>query len=155
MSPMPQKKVLVVDDELFVRELMVEFFSKEGYQVCIEENGERAVRKIESDSFDVALIDLKMPGMDGLKTLKEIKRLSPSTLSVIMTGYPTIETCIDALRSGAFDYVVKPFKLAELKSCIDKAVKEHQRNGEVGKLRQRIKSLEDELEKSRAILNLN
>ncbi len=144
---MHQRKILVVDDELFVRELLLEFFSKEGYQVCAEESGEKAVEKIKSETFDVALIDLKMPGIDGLETLKRVKAVSPLTLNIIMTGYPTIESCIQALRSGAYDYVVKPFKLAELKFCVAKALEEHNLKDEIQSLRQKIKSLEDELKR--------
>ena len=146
-SLMPKRRILVVDDELFVRELLLEFFSKEGYEVCAEESGEKAVEKIKSEVFDVALIDLKMPGISGIETLKMIKAISPLTLNIIMTGYPTIESCIDALRSGAYDYVVKPFKLSELKFCVDKALEEHNLKDEINKLRQKIKNLEDELKK--------
>jgi len=143
------QRILIVDDEIFVRELLLEFFSREGYEVFCVESGEKALESVRSKTFDVALIDLKMPGMDGVQTLKKIKEVSPSTSAIIMTGYPTIESSIAALRSGAYDYVVKPFKLAELKFCVDKALGEHELKGDIDRLRQRIKSLEEELKRQK------
>lgn len=143
----PQEKVLVVDDELFVRELLFEFLSKEDYEVILAECGEKAVELIKSQQVEVALIDLKMPGIDGIETLKKIKEIDPHALSIIMTGYPTLESSIEALRCGAYDYMIKPFKLNELKSCIQKALDEYKLRTEIGKLKNRIKTLEEELKK--------
>ena len=85
--------------------------------------------------------------MDGIETLKKIKELNPNTLSVIMTGYPTLESSIEALRCGAHDYVIKPFKLNELKNSVEKALHEYKLKTEIGKLKDRIKTLEGELRK--------
>lgn len=142
---MTQEKILVVDDELFVRELLQEFLSNEGYQVFLAESGEKAVNLVKTNPVEIALIDLKMPGMDGISTLKEIRKIAPNTIAIILTGYPTIETSIEALRSGAYDYVVKPFKLNDLKNTIEKAISEHRLKSEIGKLREKIKSLEEQL----------
>lgn len=142
---MAQEKILVIDDELFVRELLQEFLSKEGYKVYLAESGEKAINLVKSNPVEIALIDLKMPGMDGISTLKEIKKIAPDTIAIILTGYPTIETSIEALRSGAYDYVVKPFKLNDLKNTIEKAINEYRLKSEIGRLRGRIKSLEDQL----------
>jgi len=142
---MAQEKILVIDDELFVRELLQEFLSKEGYRVSLAESGEKAINLVKFNPVEIALIDLKMPGMDGISTLKEIKKIAPDTIAIILTGYPTIETSIEALRSGAYDYVVKPFKLNDLKNTIEKAINEYRLKSEIGELRGRIKSLEDQL----------
>jgi len=142
---MPGEKILVVDDELFVRELLFEFLSREDYEVVLADCGEKAVELAKSEPTAVALIDLKMPGMDGIETLKKIKEVCPSTLSIIMTGYPTIESSIEALRCGAHDYVIKPFKLNELKSSVEKALFEGKLKTEIGRLKDRIKTLEGEL----------
>lgn len=142
---MAKEKVLIVDDELFVRELLMEFLSKQDFEVLLAESGEKAIEIAKSTPAEVALVDLKMPGIDGLKTMQEIKKLSPSTLTIIMTGYPTIETSIEALRSGAYDYVVKPFKLNELKNIIDRALNEYRLKLEINELRGRIKNLESKL----------
>jgi two-component system response regulator AtoC len=144
---MPGEKILVIDDELFVRELLFEFLSQEDYEVVLADCGEKAVGVIQSEPVKVALIDLKMPGMDGIETLKKIKEADPNTLSIIMTGYPTLESSIEALRCGAYDYVIKPFKLNELKSSVEKALHESKLKADIEKLKKRIKTLEEELKK--------
>jgi two-component system response regulator AtoC len=144
---MSQETILVVDDELFVRELLFEFLSRENYEVILADCGEKAVELIKSQPVEVALIDLKMPGIDGIETLNKIKESDPNTLSIIMTGYPTLESSIAALRCGAYDYVIKPFKLNELKSSVEKALHEYKLKMEIGILKNRIKTLEKELRK--------
>jgi DNA-binding NtrC family response regulator len=144
---MSQEKILVVDDELFVRELLFEFLSKEEYEIVLADCGEKAIEVIKSQPVELALIDLKMTGMDGIETLKKIKELNPSTLSLIMTGYPTLESSIEALRCGACDYVIKPFKLMNLKESVEKALHEYKLRTEIGKLKNRINNLEQELKK--------
>lgn len=143
---MPER-ILVVDDELFVRELLLEFLSSQGYEVSLADSGENAVRLMQTEPMDVVLLDLKMPGINGIETLKQIKRIDPNALAIIMTGYPTIESSIEALRHGAYDYVIKPFKLNELKSSIERALKEHRLKSEIGHLKARIAQLEAELDK--------
>jgi DNA-binding NtrC family response regulator len=141
------EKILVVDDELFVRELLLEFLSTQGYEVSLADSGEKAVKLMQTQPVDVVLLDLKMPGIDGIETLKQLREIDSSALAIIMTGYPTIESSIEALRHGAYDYVIKPFKLNELKSSIEKALQEHKLNAEIGHLKGRIEQLEGELEK--------
>ncbi|MDH4222320.1 MAG: response regulator [candidate division Zixibacteria bacterium] len=144
---MPGEKILVIDDELFVRELLLEFLGKQGFEVLLAESGEKAVEVARSNPVQIALIDLKMPGMNGIQTLKELKKIIPNILPIIMTGYPTMESAVDALRSGACDYVVKPFKLNELRSSIDRALKEHKLKYEIDELKEKIKYFEGELNK--------
>ncbi|MGB3094158.1 MAG: response regulator [Candidatus Zixiibacteriota bacterium] len=141
------ERILVVDDELFVRELLLEFLSSEGYEVSLADSGEKAVKLMQSEPADVVLVDLKMPGIDGIETLRQIKKTAPNTLSIVMTGYPTIDSSIEALRCGAYDYVVKPFKLNDLKSSIEKALEEHKLKDQTTRLKERIAHLETELEK--------
>jgi DNA-binding response OmpR family regulator len=144
---MAQEKILVVDDELFVRELLSEFLGKQGFEVLLAESGEKALEVAKTTPVQIALIDLKMPGLDGIQTLKELKKITPEILPIIMTGYPTIESAVEALRSGACDYVIKPFKLNELRSSIDRVLKEHQLKYEIDELKGKIKGLEEELKK--------
>jgi DNA-binding NtrC family response regulator len=144
---MSSARILVVDDELFVRELLLEFLSIQGYEVSLAESGEKALELVYTQPPDVILLDLKMSGMDGIETLKQIRRTSPRTLAIIMTGYPTIESSIEALRHGACDYVIKPFKLNDLKSSIENALREHELKSEIGTLKDRVVELEAELER--------
>ena len=144
---MAREKILVVDDELFVRELLSEFLGKQGFEVFLAESGEKALEVAKSIPVQIALIDLKMPGLDGIQTLKELKKIIPEILPIIMTGYPTIESAVEALRSGACDYVIKPFKLNELRASIDRVLKEHQLKYEIDELKGKIKDLEEELKK--------
>ncbi len=144
---MSSERILVVDDELFVRELLLEFLSTEGYEVSLADSGEKAVKLMETQPAEVVLVDLKMPGIDGIETFKQIKKIAPDTLAIIMTGYPTIESSIEALRQGAYDYVVKPFKLNDLKTSIEKALREHKLKIQISQLKNRIAQLEVELEK--------
>ncbi|MGB2980818.1 MAG: response regulator [Candidatus Zixiibacteriota bacterium] len=141
------ERILVVDDELFVRELLLEFLSSEGYEVSLADSGEKAVKLMQSEPADVVLVDLKMPGIDGIETLRQIKKTAPDALAIVMTGYPTIDSSIEALRCGAYDYVVKPFKLNDLKSSIEKALEEHKLKDQTTRLKERIAHLETELEK--------
>ncbi|UCB53271.1 MAG: response regulator [Candidatus Zixiibacteriota bacterium] len=141
------ERILVVDDELFVRELLLEFLSSQGYEVSLADSGEKAVRLMQDEPADVALVDLKMPGIDGIETIKQIKRITSETVAIVMTGYPTIESSIEALRCGAYDYVVKPFKLNDLNSSIVKALQEHKLKDQTTRLKERIAHLEMELEK--------
>jgi DNA-binding NtrC family response regulator len=142
------ERILVVDDELFVRELLLEYLSSQGYEVSLADSGEKAVKLMQSEPANVVLVDLKMPGIDGIETLKQIRKTTPGVLAIVMTGYPTIESSIEALRCGAYDYVVKPFKLNDLKSSIEKALEAHKLKDQTIRLRERIAHLEAELEKS-------
>ena len=144
---MSSERILVVDDELFVRELLLEFLSTEGYEVSLADSGEKAVELMQTQPAEVVLIDLKMPGMDGIETFKQLKKIAPDSQTIIMTGYPTIESSIEALRHGAYDYVIKPFKLNDLKSSIEKALQENKLKIQTRKLKGQISQLEAELEK--------
>ena len=141
------EKILVVDDELFVRELLLEFLSSQGYEVSLADSGETAIKLMQSEPAQVILLDLKMPGIDGIETLKQIKKTAPDALAIVMTGYPTIESSIEALRCGACDYVVKPFKLNDLKSSIERAIEEHKLKENTTRLKERIVHLETKLQR--------
>lgn len=144
---MSSERILVVDDELFVRELLLEFLSAQGYDVSLADSGEKAVELMQTQPADLVLVDLKMPGINGIEALRQIKKIAPDVRAIIMTGYPTIESSIEALRHGAYDYVIKPFKLDDLKSSIERALREHTLKVETSQLKDRIEQLEAELEK--------
>jgi DNA-binding NtrC family response regulator len=118
-------KILVVDDEALVRDVIKKGLSQMGgFNVEVAQNGPEAIEKIEKDVFDLVLTDLKMPGMDGLELLKNIKGTRPEVMVILMTAYGSIETAVEAMRIGANDYITKPVDLNELLIHISKAQKE-------------------------------
>lgn|SRR5574341_248237 len=118
-------RLLVVDDEKSQREILAGFLQKEGYSVALSESGQQALKLFEEKFYEMALIDMKMPGMDGLELLKNIKRISPDTQVVVMTAFGTVETAVSAMKEGAFHYVNKPIDLEELKIILKKAGETH------------------------------
>ncbi|MGE3673318.1 MAG: EAL domain-containing protein [Polyangiaceae bacterium] len=105
---------MVVDDERFIREVLADFLGMEGYQVRTAEDGAAASRELDRGKYDVVITDLKMPNMGGLDLLREIERKSPDAVTIVMTGFGTVETAIDAMKRGAHDYVLKPFKVEQV-----------------------------------------
>lgn len=139
---MDASRILVVDDELFVRELLLEFLGQNGFEVYLADRGARAIELASERPFDLCLLDLKMPEMNGLEVLAEFDKLSKPPLTVLMTGYPTVESAVACLRSGVFDYVIKPFKLPELLSTVQKGLKELRRRQREEDLAGRLAYLE-------------
>jgi len=138
-------RILVVDDELFVRELLLEFLGQNGFEVYLADRGARAIELAGERHFDLCLLDLKMPEMNGLEVLGEFEKLPHPPLTVLMTGYPTVESAVACLRSGVFDYVIKPFKLPELLSTVQKGLKELRRRRREEDLSGRLAYLEAEV----------
>ncbi len=121
---MKPPSILVVDDELLIRDLLYDFFLGQGWQISIAENGEKALEILRSREIDLVLSDIKMPQMDGLTLALEMKESFPDIPVVLMTGYPSVESAVAALRSKAADYVTKPFNINQLFKLIDAKVKE-------------------------------
>jgi len=107
-------RILVVDDEPSVRESLQDWLLEDGYEVGLAENGFQALEMAKGRSWNVVLLDLKMPGMDGLTALTKIKEIAPKTELIIMTAFATIETAIQSIKSGAHEYIVKPIDPEEL-----------------------------------------
>jgi len=106
--------ILIVEDEKSQREMLSGFLSKEGHAVREAENGEQAVAAVREGTFDLLLLDYKMPGMNGLEVLKEVKQINPDIDVIMMTAFGTIETAVRAMKAGAADYITKPVDLDEL-----------------------------------------
>src|SRR4030065_2251292 len=113
--------LLVVDYEEVIREGMRRILSAEGYRVETSASGRAAIEKIQEQDFDVVITDLKMPGMDGIEVLKTIKILQPDVPVIIITGYSTVDTAVEAMKSGAFDYIAKPFTSSLIIDKVQKA----------------------------------
>jgi len=116
---MPPKKILVVDDEPEVRQLMEHFLTERGYEVRIAENGRLALAALDTFMADVVLLDMHMPEMDGLETLKRLAVRSPSLPVIMVTVNEDVETTTHLLQMGAADYVPKPFNLDYLEQAIN------------------------------------
>ncbi len=123
-----QGKILIVDDDSSIRNTLKEVLSRESYQVSTAGSGEEALKIMRETNFDLALLDLKMIGMDGLSLMKEIKRRSPLTGIIMLTGYATLESAIGALRQGAHDYLLKPCEPEMLKNSIREGLKKQWRD---------------------------
>jgi two-component system NtrC family response regulator len=113
-------KILIVEDGRSQREMLKEFLVGEGHAVTEAEDGGGAIQKVKGGHFDLLLLDFKMPGMNGIEVLREIKKINPQINVVMMTAYGTIETAVDAMKLGAVDYITKPIDLDELLLLIDR-----------------------------------
>ena len=116
--------ILVVDDEAAMRISLAEILQLEGYAVSVAENGEIALQYIEQDSFDLMLLDLKMPGMDGIEVLKKASELVPDCKVILLTAHATLDSAIEAVRMGAQDYLLKPASPGDILSSVSRAMNE-------------------------------
>jgi DNA-binding NtrC family response regulator len=113
--------VLLVDDEVPFVETMTKRLSKRELMVIAAYSGREALEKLEKNGVDVVILDVKMPGMDGIETLREIKRAHPLVEVIMLTGHATVETAVEGMRLGAFDYLMKPCEIEELLAKVNEA----------------------------------
>jgi two-component system, OmpR family, response regulator len=111
---MEKFKVMIVDDEQDFLETIVKRLQARGIEVTGAENGYKALELIDGDGFDVVILDVKMPGLDGIETLREMKKKKPLVEVIMLTGHASVESGIQGMQLGAFDYVMKPVALDEL-----------------------------------------
>jgi DNA-binding NtrC family response regulator len=119
---MKEATILLVDDEVVFTNNMSKLLTKRGYRVTAVNSGEGALRALQENSFDVMVLDLKMPGMNGIAVMHELSKLALSTEVLILTGHGSIDTALEAIRLGAYDYVTKPCEIAYLVSKIEAAL---------------------------------
>lgn len=121
---MSKPSILVVDDELLIRDLLYDFFTGQGWEISVAEDGEKALAMIRNKKYDVILTDIKMPEMDGLTLSGHVRQSDPEMPIVLMTGYPSVDSAIAALRSRVNDYVIKPFNITQLFKLLESLVQE-------------------------------
>jgi len=148
-------RVLVIDDDVSVRE-SIRMVLKERYAVALAPDVDSGLHLLRMDQFDIVVLDIKMPKVDGISALKEIKRLFPDTEVVILTAYASIDTARDALRYGAFDYIMKPFNKDELldvvRDGVQKRMRSQDRKAEQEHLRMKARLLEEQIERVKSDL---
>lgn len=144
-----EKKGLIhiIDDEPIIHEILGDLLTGEGYDVEMSSDGEKALEKHASKEFDLILLDLLMPGMDGVEVLKRLKKINPYVVIIIITAYASVESAITAMKMGAFDYIQKPFKHDELLLTVKRAMK-HKR------LQEENLRLKDELQRKFSFENI-
>lgn len=112
--------ILLVDDDRLLREVVGEYLSGHDLVVDLAESGEEAMLMFEPGKYKLAILDLVMPGMNGLELMEKIMQLDPKVYCLIMTGYPTIDSAYKAMVEGVSDYIIKPFQLSELLESVQK-----------------------------------
>jgi len=118
---MKGSRILLVDDEVVFTTNMSKLLKSRGYRVEAVNSGDAAIRELQNQDFDVVVLDLKMPGMDGISTLKKIKRLDLFTQTLILTGHGSIDSALEAVKLGAYDYLTKPCEIDDLVEKIEGA----------------------------------
>ena len=115
-------KLLIVDDEILIRDLLYDYFKSRDYDIAVAESGQNALAQLEESHFDTIILDLKMPDMDGLELATKIRATDDHVPIIFMTGYPSMETAIEALRKRADDYFIKPFNLKQMNRAVESAL---------------------------------
>jgi putative nucleotidyltransferase with HDIG domain len=136
--PADTPRILVVDDEKFIRDIIADFLAMEGYVVRTAEDGAAAADELRRARFDLIISDLKMPRMGGLELLHEVSKAHPDTMTIIMTGFGTVETAIDAMKRGAYDYILKPFKVEEVIHIVQRGLEKQRLAAENLRLREAL-----------------
>ncbi|MFN0250747.1 MAG: HD domain-containing phosphohydrolase [Kofleriaceae bacterium] len=131
-------RILVVDDERVIREILAEFLSLEGFSVHTVEDGEKALTELRLRPYDLLITDLKMPRLSGLQLLERIEAERLGVLTVLMTGFGTVETAIEAMKKGAYDYLLKPFKVEEVIHVVERALYRQRLQAENIRLREAL-----------------
>jgi len=115
-------RILVVDDELLIRDLLYDFFTSQGWDIVVAEGGQKAIDYLKNQHFDIVLTDLKMPDIDGMDLTGRIRNLYGDLPVIIMTGYPSLDSAVEALRFKVDDYIIKPFNVNQLFKTVKKVV---------------------------------
>ncbi len=132
----PRGKLLIVDDELSVRESLGKWFHEEGYEIGTAENASDALTRVAEQKWDLALLDIKMRGTDGIELQRRLHEIEPQLITIIMTGYASVDTAVQAMKNGAYDYLTKPLDPDEVAHKVKKALSERATQQENERLKQ-------------------
>jgi DNA-binding NtrC family response regulator len=137
---MPQERLLIVEDEPDLRQAFVEILTTDGYDISTASDGEMAIQMLSENTYDLALIDLYLPRVDGFQVLAHLQRVSSSTSAIVMTGHGSIESAVEAMKNGAADYITKPVAFDQLRIVVKKALDVHRLQQENRLLRHQLKT---------------
>ena len=137
--------ILIVDDEPLVRRSLSELLTLSGYTVSTANNGREALEFLKDYNTDIIITDIKMPEIDGMQLLKQVKLANPNIAVILITGYGSIENAIEAIKEGAYDYVTKPIVDSEIKIVIDRLIKQRRLQEENAKLKEQLAVSQKEL----------
>ncbi len=138
--------ILVVDDELIVRESLTKWFLEDGFRADSAENAAAALKKLQSSRWTILLVDIKMPGMDGIELLQRVREIDKNIVVIIITAFASVDTAVKALKEGAYDYITKPIDPDYLDHLIEKALKQQELLEENLQLRSRVSEMAEETE---------
>ena len=135
------RRVLIIDDEEIARSNLEHILAKQGYSIATAESGRDGLNLLENERFDVVLTDLRMEGVDGMKVLEESRRVNPSCEVIMITGYATVDTAIEAMRRGAYHYISKPYRIEEVRKTVAEALEKIRLREENVQLKEDLKRL--------------
>ncbi len=126
-----KKKIIVIDDDKSILRTFTRILQKVGYEIDVAETGKEAIEKVEGHQYDLALVDIRLPDMDGTELLARLKKQLQNTVKIMITGFPSLETGVKALDEGADAYLVKPVKPQELLALLDEKLKNREEKAEI------------------------
>src|SRR6185369_1448168 len=136
---MPLNKILVADDEESMRWVLSKALKKKGFNVDLARDGEEALRFIKENSYDLAILDIKMPGLSGLELLDRVKEDHSDLFVVVMTAEASMKNAVEAMKRGAYDYLTKPFDLSVIDAVVEKVIRAREMSGQVNLLKEELK----------------
>ena len=146
--------ILVVDDEPIMQEILGDFLREEGYSIDIAGSGEEGVDLAQKSSYDCAIVDLMMPGIDGIETMQKLRDIDASVPVIMVTAFASVESAVEAMKRGAFEYITKPFKNDEVLVVLQKAIRTRQLELEVPQLKEEVKTLRKALKDKYSFENI-
>ena len=146
--------ILVVDDEPIMQEILGDFLREEGYSIDIAGSGEEGIELAQKSSYDCAIVDLMMPGIDGIETMQKLREIDTSLPVIMVTAFASVESAVEAMKRGAFEYITKPFKNDEVLVVLQKAIRTRQLELEVPQLKEEVKTLRKALKDKYSFENI-